>query len=321
MLPTAPCRLFRGGLDSPTQVHRPDLLAWHAISVRAGGSSGVTSLGMLWEMKITTETKKSVRNCISAQTGCGRAVAFAIQHFFASFLWTQWIHCSLQLTQVALARERLDPRIVNTSILRTATKTNVMSLQRYGILPCSRALFLFWQLRKMTARLHYQRPGLRFTTFEWLLIWKEGATQRRKRLVSDIAIFSWRLFFFHSESASLFRHHAELRPIILPSLRFRNHTRAFWSRPGLPLTLNTRSSRCLRTTAYKSLPPKCNSLFTRAESSVPALSPVIRLVALRICSTAVRISVSVTVWFFLLQPSEVGRRSFSVVQYISTTSI
>jgi hypothetical protein len=36
----------------------PDLLAWHAISVEAGESSGVTSLGMLWEMSLHAELIK-----------------------------------------------------------------------------------------------------------------------------------------------------------------------------------------------------------------------------------------------------------------------
>jgi hypothetical protein len=61
-----PCRLFRGGLDSSTQVHRLDLLAWHAISIEAGESSGVTSLGILWEMSLHAELIKIGYSAVSS---------------------------------------------------------------------------------------------------------------------------------------------------------------------------------------------------------------------------------------------------------------
>lgn len=63
---------------------------------------------------------------------------------------------------------------------------------------------------------------------------------------------------------------------------------------------------------HNPLRPKCKSRVPWLDSGVSVLLPVIKLVALRMCSTAFKMSCSVTLSFFLLQPSEVGRRSFSV---------
>jgi hypothetical protein len=54
-----PCRLFRGGLDSSTQVHRPESPSVARDQCRGGGEFWVTSLGMLWEMSLHAELIKT----------------------------------------------------------------------------------------------------------------------------------------------------------------------------------------------------------------------------------------------------------------------